>query len=204
MPLQSQRHGNHAPLSVRCLLGRSTGRFKYSPWWRRREPTSSTQYHILVLAHYRLEAGMWITLPFVQVWCLQFALIMLDVPFPLLALLTLWRFPWLIVRLVKETENAGERYSIMHWLFWLWLLRHILVLKYLLNTTKDIPCAIFFVILTLCWCVVSIVALCKEYKRGDDEHKALMLVFVEFLLDLPFFFLALLVSHCPTWWRVLI
>eukprot|EP01125_Pyxidicula_operculata_P000552 TRINITY_DN1055_c0_g1_i4.p1 TRINITY_DN1055_c0_g1~~TRINITY_DN1055_c0_g1_i4.p1 ORF type:complete len:1417 (+),score=252.45 TRINITY_DN1055_c0_g1_i4:39-4289(+) len=115
----------------------------------------------------------------------QFALIMLDVPFPILALLTLWRLPWLIMKLYNECDNASER--------------RIAVLKYLLKTMIDIPCALLFVLLCLSWRITGVVDLFKNYKTGDNEHKALFFLFLEFVIDLPFFLLAVLLT--PFLWR---
>eukprot|EP01124_Arcella_intermedia_P000118 TRINITY_DN10060_c0_g1_i1.p1 TRINITY_DN10060_c0_g1~~TRINITY_DN10060_c0_g1_i1.p1 ORF type:complete len:1131 (+),score=172.90 TRINITY_DN10060_c0_g1_i1:54-3446(+) len=115
----------------------------------------------------------------------QMALLLIDLPISLLALLTLWRLPWLIKTLVTECETANER--------------RLAVLETILKTGKDFLVAILVLFICLSWRVVSFVDLIKNYKKGDDEHKLVMLLFLQYLIDLPFFLLFLI--QLPILWR---
>jgi uncharacterized membrane protein len=119
------------------------------------------------------------------VWA-NFGLVLLDIPFPLLLLLTLWRLPWCAKRLIKECESARDR--------------RITILKYLILMVFDIPCIILFIpMLLTVWRVPSVVMMIRQLERGDNEHKKFLAIWVQWVIDLPFALMLLWVLLCV--WR---
>ncbi|KAF2076672.1 hypothetical protein CYY_002042 [Polysphondylium violaceum] len=119
----------------------------------------------------------------------QFVLVLIDIPFPILLLLTLWRLPILIGRL-KEITDPSRKYA----------QRRLLILRYLLLVFLDILCLpiILFVLISF-WRMPSFVKLVKEYKRGDNEHSMIAKLFLRTLVDIPFVILGLITMVFP--WR---
>eukprot|EP00027_Filamoeba_sp_ATCC50430_P013731 CAMPEP_0168577694 /NCGR_PEP_ID=MMETSP0413-20121227/20924_1 /TAXON_ID=136452 /ORGANISM="Filamoeba nolandi, Strain NC-AS-23-1" /LENGTH=1164 /DNA_ID=CAMNT_0008611467 /DNA_START=761 /DNA_END=4255 /DNA_ORIENTATION=- len=110
----------------------------------------------------------------------ELALLMLDLPFPILTVLTLWRMPWLIRGLIKQAESARER--------------RVMVLSYLWKVAKDIPCAALFLLMVITvWRIPSIYDMYKKYQKGDDEHRTFLKLFIEWLIDIPFVVMGILV-----------
>eukprot|EP01119_Soliformovum_irregulare_P022191 TRINITY_DN7543_c0_g1_i1.p1 TRINITY_DN7543_c0_g1~~TRINITY_DN7543_c0_g1_i1.p1 ORF type:complete len:657 (-),score=138.68 TRINITY_DN7543_c0_g1_i1:654-2624(-) len=86
----------------------------------------------------------------------QLALLALDLPFPVLMILTLWRMPWLIKKLIYACDTAMER--------------RVEVLKTLWSVVKDVPCAILFLLMVITvWRIPSIIGLFKMQIPPDKE-----------------------------------
>ncbi|KAK5583873.1 hypothetical protein RB653_005477 [Dictyostelium firmibasis] len=119
----------------------------------------------------------------------QLFLLLIDIPFPILILMTMWRLPILIKRL-KEINDPIRSYS----------LRRLLVLRYVLLTLLDILCLVpaLFILLTG-WRIPSFVSMVKQYQRGDNEHRLLGLLFWDTLVDIPFVLMGLITM--PFLWR---
>eukprot|EP00727_Mastigamoeba_balamuthi_P010595 m51a1_g6158 hypothetical protein (1933) ;mRNA; f:322974-330132 len=112
-------------------------------------------------------------------------LVLLDVPFPVLLLLTVWRMPLCIKRLISECGSAKER--------------RVMILKYLLLVLKDIPCSVpLFLMLVTGWRIPTLVKMFRELERGDDEHKNILKIFWQWLIDCPFALLFLW-AFCFPW-----
>lgn len=103
----------------------------------------------------------------------EFGELLIDIPFPILILLTLWRMPWTIKIMVNECEDARSR--------------RLVVLMVLSKVLIDIPCALLFIILIITgWRIPSVIEMFKTYQRGDNEHKMLLKLFGQWIIDLPF------------------
>jgi len=119
---------------------------------------------------------------FNQLW--QF---IVDMPFFICGVFTLWRAPLLIYRCWNEYETAWER--------------RYACLKMLWSTAKDIPISfILFVMLVTLWRIPFLYKAYKKFERGDNEHKIIMEQFVEWIIDLPFVLAGLVVLL--TMWRL--
>ncbi|KAN0016295.1 hypothetical protein ACTFIU_006259 [Dictyostelium citrinum] len=119
----------------------------------------------------------------------QLLLLLIDIPFPILILMTMWRLPILIKRL-KEINDPIRKYS----------LRRLLILRYVLLTSLDIVCLVptLFILLTG-WRIPSFISMVKQYQRGDNEHRLLGLLFWDTLVDIPFVLMGLI--SMPFLWR---
>ena len=120
-----------------------------------------------------------------QVVGVQFAGLLLDIPFPILLVLTLWRLPWCVRRLILEVHTLI--YSInpsfspfppvflttpFHLLLVLNFYikqcdtateKRIMILRFLWGTLKDIPCILIFLFIVVCaWRIPSLIRLFKE------------------------------------------
>ena len=106
-----------------------------------------------------------------------------DIPFPVLALCTLWRIPFLL-RKSFLCETAVERRRLIFYYFTL--------------TLKDIPC-IFLLLTMLCtlWRVPSIISSFYHLESEGDEHTIIFSQFISWIYDLPFVLLAPLVLLAP-------
>ncbi|EGG19436.1 Polyprotein [Cavenderia fasciculata] len=119
----------------------------------------------------------------------QLFLLIIDIPIPILLLLTLWRLPILVKRL-KEIDDPERSYS----------QRRLLILRYLWYIVLDIICSIpLALILITVWRIPTFVAMVKKYKRGDNEHLAIALIFTRLIVDIPFVILGILTFVFP--WR---
>eukprot|EP01132_Coremiostelium_polycephalum_P011100 gene11100-13580_t len=119
----------------------------------------------------------------------EFILLIIDTPFPILLLLTLWRLPILIGRL-REITDASRQYT----------QRRLLILRYLLFVLLDILCIIpVLMIIVTVWRVPSFIKLIREYKRGDNEHRMVGILFSKMLVDIPFVILGVCCFIFP--WR---
>ncbi|KAM9968093.1 hypothetical protein ACTFIW_002526 [Dictyostelium discoideum] len=119
----------------------------------------------------------------------QLFLLLIDIPFPILILMTMWRLPILIKRL-KEINDPIRKYS----------LRRLLILRYVLLTFLDLLCLVptLFILLTG-WRIPSFISMVKQYQRGDNEHRLLGLLFWDTLVDIPFVLMGLITM--PFLWR---
>ncbi|GAM26096.1 hypothetical protein SAMD00019534_092710 [Acytostelium subglobosum LB1] len=119
----------------------------------------------------------------------QFFLLIVDIPFPLLMLLTLWRLP-IVIRRMGELDDPDRKYA----------QRRLLILRYLLFVLLDLLCLIpvLFILLTM-WRIPSFIKMVKEYKRGDNEHRDIAKLFQKTLMDLPFVLLGIMTLIFP--WR---
>eukprot|EP01133_Synstelium_polycarpum_P004359 gene4359-5090_t len=119
----------------------------------------------------------------------QFLLLIIDIPFPILLLLTLWRLPILVGRL-KEIDDPTRKY----------LQRRLLILRYLLYVLFDILCLVpLLLILVTGWRIPSLVKAIRSYKRGDNEHVILARIFANLIIDIPFVVVGLFTMLLP--WR---
>ncbi|EFA85770.1 Polyprotein [Heterostelium album PN500] len=119
----------------------------------------------------------------------QFFLLIIDIPFPVLLLLTMWRLPILISRL-REIDDPARKYA----------QRRLLILRYLLYVLFDILCIVptLIIFITL-WRIPSFIKVIREYKRGDNEHREVAIVFQNLIIDIPFVILGLFTMIFP--WR---
>ncbi|EGC39826.1 hypothetical protein DICPUDRAFT_147399 [Dictyostelium purpureum] len=124
-----------------------------------------------------------------QIVLKQLLLCIIDIPFPILTLLTLWRLPVMIQRF-KEIDDPIRKDT----------LRRLLILRYVMLTLLDIVCIVpaLFIIVTI-WRIPSFVKLIKSYQRGDNEHKMFGLLFWNTLVDIPFVVMGILTLPVP--WR---
>jgi hypothetical protein len=149
----------------------------------------------------------------------QVALLILDVPFPILIILTLWRLPWLIPRLIKEVTCFVVDKSVT--LFFIQCStgneRRLMVLRYVLLVLIDIPCIILFVIILITvWRIPTLIKLFKtvklhfdwwhfwhvaQYQSGDNEHKLLGKLFLQLLIDVPFVLMGIFVFCTSFYFR---
>eukprot|EP01113_Clastostelium_recurvatum_P021007 TRINITY_DN2486_c0_g1_i5.p1 TRINITY_DN2486_c0_g1~~TRINITY_DN2486_c0_g1_i5.p1 ORF type:complete len:1371 (+),score=209.37 TRINITY_DN2486_c0_g1_i5:152-4264(+) len=114
----------------------------------------------------------------------QVGLLLLDLPFPVLLLLTLWRLPFCVKRLLNECNTGMER--------------RVMVLRHLWWVIKDIPCSFLVLIMVvLLWRIPSLINAVKNYRRGDDEHQVILEMFGNTLLDIPFVIMGLATLVLP-------
>ncbi|GAM23450.1 hypothetical protein SAMD00019534_066250 [Acytostelium subglobosum LB1] len=121
----------------------------------------------------------------------QFFLLLLDIPFPVLFLLTLWRMPMLYSRLKEIDDSEPERRYTQ---------QRLLILRYVLAVLMDIICLVplAFIVITM-WRIPSLWRMIKQHRRGDNEHRAVAILFQKTLIDVPFALLGLCTIVMP--WR---
>ncbi|KAH3760893.1 hypothetical protein Pelo_7295 [Pelomyxa schiedti] len=120
----------------------------------------------------------------------QFCQLIIDTPFPILALLSLWRLPFLL-RAAWQCETAWERRR--------------LTFDYFLLALKDIPCFFLIcIIVATLWRIPSLVHEIRKWESGDSEHMMVVRVFWRWLRDLPFVLIAPLALVAPWRWSMFI
>lgn len=115
--------------------------------------------------------------------------LLIDTPFPVLAILTLWRLPLVLWRIVTKCKTAGERRQV--------------VLHQLWQVVKDIPCIVMVACLCLVgwWRLPGLIRDFRSYEPGDDAHRMVMHSFWAFLGDAPYA-VAMLVAAILAFWRI--
>ena len=112
--------------------------------------------------------------------------LMIDAPFPVLALLTLWRFPSLLKHVFSDCDTAWERRG--------------LVLRYLLLVLKDIPCGLMACIMFITlWRIPSLFSAIASTDSDEELHQVVFNVFKEWLLDIPSILCYLLACVLAPW-----
>lgn len=98
--------------------------------------------------------------------------LLIDTPFPALAILTLWRLPYLLRGVVSRCNTARERRKMVLVSFWQML--------------RDVPMAMMsFAIVVTVWRIPSLVRALASLEVGDDEHRVVRRIFVDLLADIP-------------------
>jgi len=116
----------------------------------------------------------------------EFTQLLIDTPFPLIAVFTLWRLPFLLRAVVRQCNTAAERRNKV--LVYIWLM------------LKDIPTALMALCVLLTGLrVPTIVARFRSFEEGDDEHAIVLSVFLDLLGDIPYVLLLLFVAAVAPW-----
>ena len=115
--------------------------------------------------------------------------LLIDTPFPILAVLTLWRLPLLLYRMVTRCKTAGERRQ--------------LVLHQIWQVAKDVPCIVMAAAICIIgwWRIPTLFRELRAYEPGDDAHRIVLYIFFAFLGDLPYA-AAMLAAATLACWRV--